>query len=323
MAEKKIRNMKLSDYEMGDTIGMCQFGRIKFAKNKKTEEFAAIKILKKKKIIESKQEEHAINEINILEMIDHPFIVHFIGLYQDEKYIYIATELVNGGELFTCLRAAETFPIDQARFYLAQVINCFEYLHSKKIIYRALKTENILIQKNGYIKLSGFSCAKVVEGRTYTLCGTPDYLAPEIILNKGHGKPVDWWACGVLLYELLTGVTPFGDEDTVKIYQNILECKLKFPSDFDHDAKSLIKHLLQPDLSKRFGNLRNGVKDITDHAFFKPFDWDKLIQEQIPAPYIPKNVEKGDTSNFCFYPDSDSELEPVGKDNDPFSKLSG
>ena len=135
----------------------------------------------------------------------------------------------------------------------------FEYLHERDIIYRDLKPENILIAKDGYIKVTDFGFAKKIENRTFTLCGTPEYLAPEILLNQGHGKPVDWWTLGVLLYEMLAGIDPFSDKDSMSVYHNILKGKLRFPKGFDPDAKSLIKHLLVSDLSKRYGNLKNGI----------------------------------------------------------------
>jgi len=144
----------------------------------------------------------------------------------------------------------------------------FEYLQSKNIVYRDLKPENLLIAKDGYLKMTDFGFAKIVPDRTYTLCGTPEYLAPEILLNKGHGKPVDWWCLGILIFEMLTGTDPFTDDDPMKIYEKILVGKIKFGSGFDKDAKSLIKHLLVGDLSKRYGTLVNGVNDVKSHRWF-------------------------------------------------------
>ena len=314
----KVRQIKLSDYEMGETLGTGSFGRVKIAKDKKTGEFVAMKIMKKAEILKSKQADHISNEIKILSMIDHPFVITFGGFTQDDRNLYLALELINGGELFTYLRGVGRFPVDQARIYIAQIILIFDYLHNKNIIYRDLKPENILIHKSGFLKLTDFGFAKIVEGRTYTLCGTPEYLAPEIILNKGHGKPVDWWTCGILLYEMIAGIDPFSDDDPMMVYQKILKGKIKFPSGFDSNAKSLIKHLLDSDLTKRYGNLKNGVKDITGHRFFKNLEWDKLLRKEIPPPYVHKVKSNDDISNFSAYPDSDNPAPQIKKDEDPF-----
>ena len=310
--------MKLSDYEIGETLGTGSFGRVRISKNKKTNEYVAMKIMKKVEILKSKQADHIANEIKILSMIDHPFVIKFDGFTQDEKYLYLALELINGGELFTYLRSVGRFPVDQARVYIAQIISIFEYLHSKNIIYRDLKPENILIHKSGYLKLTDFGFAKIVEGRTYTLCGTPEYLAPEIILNKGHGKPVDWWTCGILLYEMIAGIDPFSDDDPMMVYQKILKGKIKFPSGFDSNAKSLVKHLLESDLTKRYGNLKGGVKDIKGHRFFKELSWEKLINMELTPPYIPKVKSASDISNFSSYPDSATPCPSIKKSEDPF-----
>lgn len=163
----------------------------------------------------------------------------------------------------------------------------FEYMHSLNIIYRDLKPENILIDGEGYLKLTDFGFAKYCESRTYTLCGTPEYLAPEVLLNKGHGKPVDWWTLGILTYEMLAGIDPFNDDDPMAIYQKILKGKIKFPKDFEKDAKSLVKHLLVADVTKRYGCLKNGANDVKNHRWFKAIDWYKISQRKVPAPFLP------------------------------------
>lgn len=151
----------------------------------------------------------------------------------DPKYLYFILEFIPGGELFTILRSTGSFDQSQTKFYAAHIITIFEYLHSKNIIYRDLKPENVLINTNGYLKLTDFGFAKIVESKTYTLCGTPEYLAPEIILNKGHSKPVDWWTLGILIYEMLVGIDPFNDEDPMMIYQKIIKGKIRFPNTVD------------------------------------------------------------------------------------------
>ena len=322
MSEKKsYNNLKLNEYELGDTVRLLSFGCIKIAKNKRNNELIFLKKMKKQNLIDSKIVDHIFNELKILSSIEHPGIPAFLGFAKDEKFLYFAIEYSNGGDLFNYLRAKSTFSIENSTFYLSQMICVLEYLHSKNIIYRNLKPENLLIKKNGYLKFVGFEIAKKIdEGRTYTMCGTPEYLAPEIILCKGYGKPVDWWALGVILYEMIAGIDPFSDEDTLNVYQNILSRKLEFSSDFDDDSKSLIKHLLEPDLSKRFGNLKNGVNDIKNHPFFRSFNWDKLMMEKIPAPYIPKINGEEDFSHFNFYPDSDDKNVPAVKnEGDPFA----
>ena len=321
MSDKKLELLKLGDYQIGETIKILPLGRVKIAKNKHTNENILIKILKKSTIINTKQTQHIFNEINLFSSISHPWISNFKGVNHDEKYVYIGLEFIPGGELFSLLKKEKSFSLDRTTFYAGQIVFILEYLHSKNIVYRNLKLENILMDKNGYLKLIDFELAKEVKDRTYTMCGTAAYLAPEIILNKGYGLSVDWWALGVLIYEMISGVDPFEDDDVMKIYENILQRKLVFSSDFDEKSKSLIKHLLEPDLSKRYGNLKNGVDDIKQHRFFKDLNWNKLLKQEIKAEYIPEIKNDNVLSNFNVYPDSDGKTEALTKDNDPFTDL--
>ena len=166
-----------------------------------------------------------------------------------------------------------------AKFYAAQIILCFEYLHSKQLIYRDLKPENVLIHQSGYLKLSDFGFIKQIRPgeRTYTLCGTPEYLAPEIILNRGHSKAVDWYTLGIFIYEMMVGRCPFMDSDPYEIFKMIVNQKIRFPRGFDQNARSIIRHLTEHDLSKRYGNLRNGSEDVKNHRFFAEINFYSII----------------------------------------------
>ena len=263
---KSPNALQLDEYELLKALGEGSFGRVYIARHKTNGQYWAFKQLKKYEIIKSKQVDHLKNEVYILNSVQHPFIVKMAGMTQDNRFLYIGMEFVVGGELFTYLRRVVRFPKLQTALYTAQVTLMFEHLHSQNVIYRDLKPENLLIDGEGYLKLTDFGFAKIVENRTYTLCGTPEYIAPEIILNKGHGKGVDWWTVGVLIFEMLAGIDPFNDADPMMIYQNIIRGNLKFPRTFDKDGRSLVKHLLVSDLSKRYGNLKNGnLKSLSGH----------------------------------------------------------
>merc|ERR1712166_1608166 len=237
-------------------------------------------------------------------MGNHPFIVVLYHAFQDERNLYMLLEYIIGGELFTHLRKAGKFNNDHTRFYAAQIVMALQYLHNDSIVYRDLKPENLLLDLTGYLKITDFGFAKKVEDRTWTLCGTPEYLAPEIIQSKGHGKSVDWWALGILIYEMLAGYPPFYDENPFGIYQKILQGKLEFPRHFETHARDLVKKLLSADRTKRIGNLKNGAEDIKKHKWFKGFDWSALLNYSYTSPIVPDIRSDGDTHNFDKYPES-------------------
>ncbi|KAI2517730.1 PRKACB isoform 16 [Pan troglodytes] len=265
-------NAGLEDFERKKTLGTGSFGRVMLVKHKATEQYYAMKILDKQK---------------------------------DNSNLYMVMEYVPGGEMFSHLRRIGRFSEPHARFYAAQIVLTFEYLHSLDLIYRDLKPENLLIDHQGYIQVTDFGFAKRVKGRTWTLCGTPEYLAPEIILSKGYNKAVDWWALGVLIYEMAAGYPPFFADQPIQIYEKIVSGKVRFPSHFSSDLKDLLRNLLQVDLTKRFGNLKNGVSDIKTHKWFATTDWIAIYQRKVEAPFIPKFRGSGDTSNFDDYEEED------------------
>jgi serine/threonine protein kinase len=299
-------SVQLGDFELKLTLGTGTFGRVMLAQHRSSHHYVAIKILKKEKVVRLKQMEHVTYEKTLLERIQSVFIVNYVAAFKDCRNLYLVMEYVKGGELFSYLRKSIRFSDEVARFYAAEVILALEHLHNQDIVYRDLKPENILLDHSGHIKITDFGFAKVVKERTWTVCGTPEYLAPEIILNKGYGKSVDWWALGVLIYEMLCGFTPFYDENPYEIYEKIVAGKVRYPSQVNPTAKGLISNLLQVDLTKRYGNLRNGIDDIKNHPWFEGLDWNAFSKLVSKPHYVPKVEDDADSSHFQKY-----EEEPI------------
>lgn len=294
--------IRLSDFEVRGTLGMFTFvmiesvahkepvgtgtfGHVLLVRHKSPQphstQFFAMKVLRKTKIVVLHQVEHVKAEGYILARVQHPFIVDLFATFQDGLNIYMLMSYVPGGELFTHLRRAQRFTPDVTRFYLSTIVLALRYLHSYNIVYRDLKPENLLLDSRGYLRLTDFGFAKVVDDRTWTLCGTPEYLAPEVIQSDGHGKAADWWACGVLCYEMLVGYPPFFDETPYGIYEKILVGDVYWPRTLDRLSRDLIRGFLNPDRSKRLGNVSNGVQDILQHAWFRGVDWEALERREI------------------------------------------
>mmetsp|Transcript_2060 Transcript_2060/g.2319 ORF Transcript_2060/g.2319 Transcript_2060/m.2319 type:complete len:265 (+) Transcript_2060:799-1593(+) len=227
-------------------------------------------------------------------------------IFQTDQKIYFVMNFVRGGELFTHLQTEKRFPEKRVKFYSAQIISAIGYLHEKKIIYRDIKPENILMGEDGYLNLADFGLAKEMTNRDFTtsFCGTPEYLAPEIIQNKGHHHAVDWWSIGILIYEMIVGFPPFYHSNQQTMYELIEKFPVKFPDPVKHkipmseEIKDLISKLLEKDPAKRIGT-DGGLEEISSHPWFEGFDFEGLNKKELDAPFIPKlSDDLEDVSNF-------------------------
>ncbi|GIY75683.1 hypothetical protein CEXT_811151 [Caerostris extrusa] len=281
--DEDLLKLKLSDLRVVTTLGVGGFGRVELVQvaNDPTKSFA-LKIMKKAQIVETRQQQHIMSEKNIMEEVDSDFIVKLYRTFKDKKYLYMLMESCLGGELWTILRDRGNFDDNTTRFYTACVIEAFSYLHARNIIYRDLKPENMILDTQGYVKLVDFGFAKKLQNgrKTWTFCGTPEYVAPEIILNRGHDISADYWSLGVLMYELLTGTPPFTGPDPMKTYNIILK---------GIDAIEI-------------GYQKGGIQELQKHKWFDGFYYDGLRTRTLVPPIIPQVRSPVDYSNFDRYP---------------------
>ena len=297
--------IRLEDLRVHRILGVGAFGRVKLVTHEpggKKDEAApayALKCISKGQVRKLQQVEHVLNEKNILAMCRHPFLPRLVAKFQDASELYMLLELALGGELFTVLtRHPDGLPSAHARFYTAAITSALAYLHDLKIVHRDLKPENVLLDSAGYVKLVDFGLAKMVDDVTWTFCGTPDFLAPETILNKGHAEPVDWWGLGVLLYEMLLCTAPFAADDPMATYRRILACDYRFVRQLEPATEDLIRKLLVVTPASRLGGSIRGGRDVKAHPFFAPLNFAKLLQREVTAPYVPPITSPLDASNF-------------------------
>ena len=329
---------KYSDLKILRTIGTGTFGRVKLVQHKGTGAACALKCMNKTDIVASHQEVNIMAEKNLLFLCSgSPFVLALLQTYNQPNQVFMLMEFIQGGELWSYIyekqgaitrNAIGGFEPNAVKFYAANVILAFKHLHSKNIAYRDLKPENLLIDHKGYIKMIDFGFAKQFPytkngktlNKTFTLCGTPEYLAPEIVTSKGYDKSVDMWAFGCLLYELTVASTPFQADYTTKIFQNIVNSEkiLNFPARMDPLQVSLIRKLLNTNPAFRIGNLSGGVGDIMRDPFFSLTDWNALQQGAVKAPFKPDVKDTLDASNFDAY-DEDPNIPAYNGRQDIFN----
>ena len=287
--------MSLSSFDFIRTIGSGSFSQVKLAKVKTSQLPVAVKVMKKEYILRSKQVAHVFAEKRILRLTESPFIVSFMGSFQDSINLYCIMEYAPGGELFRLLCERETLTRPEAAFYIAEVTMALCSLHAIHCAYRDLKPENILISATGHVKLADFGLAKLLQHRekTFTTCGTPEYISPEIIEGMGYDETSDWWQLGILLYEMAFASTPFATPSPYELYSNVLTKKVEFPSDSDEITQDLITQLLHKDPHRRIKQ-----EDLLRHRFFEEMNWPQVKTLALHPPFVPRIDDEFDSSYF-------------------------
>jgi tRNA A-37 threonylcarbamoyl transferase component Bud32 len=285
----KGHTLTVDDLDVSAEVGRGAFSRVYLAKMKGIPEAGpmALKLSLRRDINTPRRAAMARNEVQILKQVEHPSLVRLMLHFQDKKHNCVLMEFVNGGDLQGRLWREGSLPVADCRFYVGEIVLALAFLHSKYIVYRDLKPENLLFTCQGHIKVIDFGFAKLIRADTWTVCGTPEYCAPEIILASGHGRWVDWWSVGVLTFELLAGHRPFRGDSVKAIFEQVLKGHVDCPSHFEASACGFIGELLEKDRDKRLGCSKNGVEDIQRHRWFGDTDFEALLSRAVPPPYVP------------------------------------
>jgi len=298
--EKKEKILRKDLSRIG-LLGCGGFGTVELYEHKQTQETYAMKGLNKGYIMKTGMQDSVMIEKNILRMTNSDFVIKLHETYNGSQTLYFLLETALGGELYaTYNRKGFHGSEKHAKYYIAGTIFAFEHLHERRIIYRDLKPENLLLTHLGHIKLTDMGLAKFVLGRTYTTCGTPDYFAPELIASQGHTNAVDWWTLGVLVFELMSGHPPFESAYPMQIYSKVTKgiAKVPFPPKCQGAVGDLIKQLLKNEPSERLPTRSGGTKNLKDHKWFEGFDWTAMKELALDAPYKPVVKSKKDLANF-------------------------
>eukprot|EP00808_Paulinella_micropora_P024754 g355.t1 len=314
----------LADFEILGTLGRGAFGHVRLVRDKKESKVHALKTLNKHLLVETEQVEHVHNELGVMSCLKSPFVIEFRGWFQDQNHIHLVMQQCLGGELGTLLEEKETFSEDEAMFSTACIVLGFEHLHGLGIVFRDLKPENLLLEPSGYLKMVDFGFAKKIDAeRTFTLCGTPEYLSPEVIQGQGHGYATDFWSLGILLFEVLTGETPFYDSNPMATYQVIMRSKgVPWPDDVEvsDGAKACCEALLNKQAPMRLG--ATGTQGIKEHSWFADigFSWDQMLARTFKSPFKMEVSGEVDMSRFSDYMGEDERWQDFdpGDQPDPF-----
>ncbi|KAG7440874.1 AGC/Akt protein kinase [Guyanagaster necrorhizus] len=310
-------SLTVDDFELITVIGKGSFGKVMQVRKRDTSRIYALKTIRKAHIVHRNEITHTLAERLVLTQVNSPFIVPLKFSFQSEQKLYLVLAFVNGGELFHHLQREQRFNEERSRFYSAELLLALEHLHELDVVYRDLKPENILLDFTGHIALCDFGLCKLnmkANDKTNTFCGTPEYLAPEILNGHGYNKTIDWWTLGVLLYEMMSGLPPFYDEVTDKMYEKILRDPLVFGPEIGDEAKSILTSLLNRDPTQRLGV--NGADEIKKHPFFhNHIDFKKLAEKKIHPPFKPSVTSPVDVSNFDTVFTTEAPVDSVVEDS--------
>ncbi|XP_022237199.1 RAC serine/threonine-protein kinase-like [Limulus polyphemus] len=320
----KGNKTSLDDFEFLKVLGKGTFGKVILCREKVSNMLYAIKVLKKEIIIQKDEVAHTLTEKRVLRNTKHPFLISLKYSFQTADRLCLVMEYVNGGELFFHLSRERIFTEERVCFYSAEVLLALHYLHTQGIIYRDLKLENLLLDKEGHIKIADFGLCKEDIGygaTTKTFCGTPEYLAPEVLEDTDYGRAVDWWGLGVVMYEMMCGCLPFYSRDHDILFELILVEEVKFPKSLSSEAKSLLSGLLVKDPKKRLGGGQDDANEIMVHPFFRVINWQDLLEKKVIPPFKPQVMSDTDTRYFDQeFTGETVELTP--KDEAPLNSIS-
>uniref|UniRef100_S4RTA2 non-specific serine/threonine protein kinase n=1 Tax=Petromyzon marinus TaxID=7757 RepID=S4RTA2_PETMA len=299
---KPKSKVTMNNFDYLKLLGKGTFGKVILVREKATGQYYAMKILKKEVIVAKDEVAHTLTENRVLQTTKHPFLTLLKYSFQTHDRLCFVMEYVNGGELFFHLSRERVFSEDRTRFYGAEIVSALDYLHTEKnVVYRDLKLENLMLDKDGHIKIADFGLCKegITDGATMkTFCGTPEYLAPEVLEDNDYGRAVDWWGLGVVMYEMMCGRLPFYNQDHEKLFELILMEDIRFPRTLSNDARALLSGLLKKDPKQRLGGGVDDAKEIMRHSFFAGIIWQDVYDRKMTPPFKPQVASETDTRYF-------------------------
>ncbi|XP_033982978.1 serine/threonine-protein kinase N1b isoform X1 [Trematomus bernacchii] len=295
--------LSLTDFKLVAVLGRGHFGKVLLSEYKQTSSLYAIKALKKGDIVARDEVESLMCEKRIFETVTgshHPFLVNLFACFQTPEHVCFVMEYTAGGDLMMHIHA-DVFSEPRAVFYSACVVLGLQFLHDHKIVYRDLKLDNLLLDTQGFVKIADFGLCKEGMGfgdRTSTFCGTPEFLAPEVLTDTSYTRAVDWWGLGVLVYEMLVGESPFPGDDEEEVFDSIVNDEVRYPRFLSTEAIGIMRRLLRRNPERRLGSGEKDAEDVKKQPFFRSVDWESLLQRKLPPPFLPTIGGKEDVSNF-------------------------